>query len=88
MIDNGTITSVSSRALGKGGVEIDAGGGLVTPPFANPHLHACKVYTFLMLGEEAVREYQSSGMGGAMAAIEIASRVKERYEESGSRVTP
>jgi len=59
-----------------------ADGGLITPPFANPHLHACKVYTFLMLGEEAVREYQSSGMGGAMAAIEIASRVKERYEES------
>jgi len=82
VIDNGTITSVSSHSSSKGGREINARGGLVTPPFANPHLHACKVHTFLMLSEEAVREYQSSGMGGAMAAIEIASRVKERYEES------
>jgi len=82
VIDGEAVASVSSSFPGKGAVEVNAEGGLVTPPFANPHLHACKVYTFLMLGEEAVREYQSSGMGGAMAAIEIASKVKERYEES------
>jgi len=84
-VSRGRIEEVREGIPSKGGVEVDAGGGLVTPPFANPHLHACKVYTFLMLGEDAVREYQSSGMGGAMAAIEIASKVKERYEESWIR---
>ena len=84
-IVEGKVVEVSHHVAGHSEFEVDAGGGLVTPPFANPHLHACKVYTFLMLGEEAVREYQSSGMGGAMAAIEIASRVKEKYEESWIR---
>ena len=81
-IIGGKIAEVSERLHGKGIIEIDAEGNLVTEAFANPHIHMCKVFTFLMLGEEAVRQYQSSGMGGAMAAIEIASKVKERYSES------
>ncbi len=84
-IVEGKVVEVSHHVAGHSEFEVDARRCLVTPPFANPHLHACKVYTFLMLGEEAVREYQSSGMGGAMAAIEIASRVKEKYEESWIR---
>ncbi len=81
-IDAGKIADVGEKLPGKGIIEIDAEGNLVTEAFANPHIHMCKVYTFLMLGEDAVRQYQSSGMGGAMAAIEIASRVKEKYHES------
>jgi cytosine deaminase len=80
-ISGGEIRKVSEGIPSKGIIEIDAEGRLVTEPFANPHIHMCKVYTFLMLGEAAVRQYQSSGMGGAMAAIELASKVKERYSE-------
>lgn len=65
----------------KGAEEIDAGGRLVTESFINPHLHMCKVYTFLMIGEESLKRYHEAGMGGAMTAIELASKIKERYEE-------
>ena len=81
-ISDGRIESVSEEIQGRGIIEIDAGGNLVSEPFANPHIHMCKVYTYLMLGESAVRQYQSQGMGGAMAAIEIASQIKEKYSES------
>ncbi len=66
----------------RGDVELDAGGGLVTESFANPHLHMCKVYTLEMIEDEAMKHYHGAGMGGAMTAIEIASKVKERYHES------
>jgi len=81
-INEGKISSVTEEKIGRGIIEIDAEGNLVSEPFANPHIHMCKVYTFLMLGEAAVRQYQSEGMGGAMAAIEIASKIKEKYNES------
>ncbi len=65
----------------RGEVELDAGGGLVTEAFANPHLHMCKVYTLGMIEDEAMKHYHEAGMGGAMTAIELASKVKERYHE-------
>jgi len=67
---------------GSGEFEIDADGGLVMESFIDPHLHMCKVYTFLMVGEESVKLYHEKGMGGAMTAIELAARVKEKYHES------
>ncbi|MEM4006391.1 MAG: amidohydrolase family protein [Nitrososphaerota archaeon] len=63
-------------------LEIDAEGKLVTESFVNPHLHLCKVYTFPTIGEEALKYYHGGIMGGAMTAIEIASKIKERYHES------
>ncbi len=78
---NGIIDSISEHVRGRGEFEIDADGGLVTEPFVNPHLHLCKVYTFRLIGDEATRSYQSSGMEHSLEAIEIASRVKERYRE-------
>jgi cytosine deaminase len=71
-----------SEKVGKGEVEVDAKGNLVTESFVNPHLHMCKVYTLQKVGEDALRLYQKSGMGGAMSAIELASKVKEKYDES------
>ena len=65
----------------KGEEEIDAEGKLVTESFADPHLHMCKVYTFLMIGEEAIKHYHGEEMRGAMTAIELASKVKEKYQE-------
>ena len=61
---------------------VDAAGGLVTEPFVNPHLHLDKVYTLQRLDEESsLRAYHGEGMGGAMKAIEAASRVKESYSQ-------
>ena len=60
---------------------IEAHGNLVTESFCNAHLHLCKVYTLQMMDEEALKDYHGNGMGKAMTAIELASRVKERYDE-------
>jgi cytosine deaminase len=61
---------------------LDATGNLVTESFVNPHLHLCKVYTLQMMGEEALTSYHGEGMGKAMNAIELAARVKEKYDET------
>ena len=95
VVKNGRLRDGSSADIGikdkvideigvglKGEVEVDARNGLVTEAFANPHLHMCKVYTLGMIEDEAMRHYHEAGMGGAMKAIELASRVKERYHES------
>ncbi|HAG22241.1 MAG: Putative cytosine deaminase [Synergistales bacterium 53_16] len=60
---------------------IDAEGKLVTESFVNGHLHLCKVYTLEMAGQDALSSYHGGTMGGAMTAIEQASRIKERYDE-------
>ncbi len=78
-IKDGRIAEIGAVA-GKGENEIDAKGKLVTESFINPHLHMCKVYTFKQIGEESLRQYHEKGMGGAMTAIELASRIKERYQ--------
>ncbi|MEM1610787.1 MAG: amidohydrolase family protein [Sulfolobales archaeon] len=62
-------------------IEIDARGNLVTESLANPHIHLCKVYTLDFVGDEALKRYQSNMMEDSLLAIEIASRVKERYRE-------
>ncbi len=80
-VDEDKIAVIAEDVMGRGEIEIDADGGLVTEPFVNPHLHMCKVYTYLLIGEEAVRKYQSSGMESSLSAILIASRVKEKYRE-------
>jgi cytosine deaminase len=66
----------------RGATAIDAGGNLVTESFVNPHLHLCKVYTLTMMDSLALSSYHGQGMGAAMTAIELAARVKERYDES------
>ena len=81
-IREGKIAEINAKASGKGEIEINAGGGLVTESFANPHLHLCKVYTLQMLGDEALKDYHGAGMGKAMTAIERAAAVKARYDES------
>lgn len=80
-IENGVISQIAPFLEGRGKIEIDAGGNLVTESFVNPHLHLCKVYTLGMAGEGALKDYHNSGMGKAMTAIEQASQIKARYEE-------
>jgi cytosine deaminase len=81
-ITNGKITALGNNLSGAAKKTIDADGNLVTESFVNPHLHLCKVYTLQMMDEEALTAYQGEGMGKAMNAIELAARVKEKYDEA------
>ena len=81
-ISNGKIIAIEETAAGDAKTTIDAEGNLVTESFVNPHLHLCKVYTLQMMDEDALTAYQGEGMGKAMNAIELAARVKEKYDES------
>ena len=80
-IAQGRIVSIAVHIAGDAITEIDAKGNLVTESFVNPHLHLCKVWTLPMMQEAALQDYQGSGMGKAMSAIELASVVKEKYAE-------
>lgn len=54
---------ISEIGLGlRGDVVIDAGGNLVLASFVILHLHLCKVYSFEIVGAEAVTFYRSGGM--------------------------
>jgi cytosine/creatinine deaminase len=80
-IRNGLIAAIAERLDGAPATEIDAHGNLVTESFVNPHLHLCKVWTLPMMEEEALKSYQGDSMGKAMAAIELASVIKQKYAE-------
>ncbi|HLC02690.1 MAG TPA: amidohydrolase family protein [Anaerolineales bacterium] len=80
-IQGGKIAEIGPGNRRAAGVEIDAGAGLVTESFVNPHLHLDKVYTLNRLDEQALRDYHGQDMGKAMTAIELAARVKAEYKE-------
>ncbi len=79
-IKAGSITQVESGIKGIAAMELDAAGALVTVPFANPHMHLCKVYTLPMMSEEALSFYWGEGMGKAMNAVEVAAKIKDQYD--------
>ena len=81
-IGNGRVVALEEDLVGDAKQVIDAQGNLVTESFVNPHLHLCKVYTLQMMDEEALTSYNAEGMGKAMNAIELAARVKEKYDEA------
>lgn len=81
-IRDGSIAAIAPSLALSAEQVIKADGKLVTESFANPHLHLCKVWTLAMVEDEARQNYHGATMGKAMAAIEVASRVKERYAES------
>ena len=81
-IRNGRIVAIGDHLDRRATTEIDAGGNLVTESFVNPHLHLCKVWTLPMMEEEALKSYQGEAMGKAMAGIELASKIKEKYAEA------
>jgi cytosine deaminase len=81
-VHSGIISAIDEKITANARVKIDAQGGLVTESFVNPHLHLCKVYTLRMMDEEAIKDYHGADMGKAMTAIELAARVKEKYDES------
>ncbi len=81
-IKDGRITVIAEKCEEDAGRTIDAQGNLVTESFVNPHLHLCKVYTRQMMDEEALTGYHAEGMGKAMTTIELAARIKEKYDEA------
>ena len=81
-VQSGRIVVIADRIEANAPEVVNAGGNLVTESFINPHLHLCKVYTLQMMDEEALKDYHAADMGKAMTAIELAARVKERYDES------
>ncbi len=81
-VRDGRIAAIGERLQTTAAVEIDARGGLASESFVNPHLHLCKVYTLRMMDDEAARAYHGAGMARAKTAIELAARVKEKYDES------
>jgi cytosine deaminase len=56
-----------------------AGGGLVTAPFVDAHLHLDKVRTLPLIGDEALRAYTAHGMADSAHSIDLASAVKRHY---------
>lgn len=80
-IEKGVIKKIAGKIADKAKKTIDAAGGLVTESFVNTHLHLCKVYTLQMLDSKALTSYHGADMGAAMTAIELAARVKEKYDE-------
>lgn len=81
-INGGKIAAIEQKADKPGMIEIDAKKKLVTESFINTHLHLCKVYTLMMMDEEALKDYHGADMGKAMSAIELAARVKDKYDEA------
>jgi cytosine deaminase len=80
-IKNSRIVKIAESADDTANQVINAGGKLVTEFFVNGHLHLCKVYTLVMVGDDALSSYTEGAMGGAMTAIEQAARVKAQYDE-------
>jgi cytosine deaminase len=81
-VAGGRIAAIAERLDGDAATVVDADGRLVTPSFVNPHLHLCKVWTAAMLDEAAMQAYHGDGMAQAAAAIDLAARVKAKYDES------
>ncbi|HEX9532196.1 MAG TPA: amidohydrolase family protein [bacterium] len=80
-VREGRIAAISPEPL-QGRKELEGDGNLLTGSFVDAHLHLCKVYTLPMIGDQAVRRYTAGGKGEAMMAIELASSLKEKYQES------
>lgn len=80
-IRDGAIAALSEVPLAAETV-LDADGALVTPSFVNAHMHLDKAYTLDVLGESALSAYTGERMGAAMASIELASTVKDSYDEA------
>jgi len=81
-IASGRIESVAEKINGGAKGELDAKRMLVTEPFVVAHLHLDKVLTGMFADEATLEEYHGASMSGAMTAVELASKVKEHYDES------
>lgn len=81
-VEGGKVAAIAQNLAHEARVEIDAAGKLVTESFVDPHLHLCKVWTLPMMAEEALTAYRETGMAHAASAIDLAAKVKEKYDAS------
>ena len=58
---------------------VPAGGGLVTEPFVDAHLHLDKVRTLSLIGDAALEAYTADGMADSARGIDLARAVKQHY---------
>ncbi|MCY3995079.1 MAG: amidohydrolase family protein [Rhodobacter sp.] len=77
-IKDGTIQIIETGNAPDANEVIDAGGNLVTEPFANVQMHLCKAWSLAKMGDSAIKAYQGEGMGKAMLGIELAREVKNK----------
>jgi cytosine/creatinine deaminase len=73
---DGRISAISNHIAGTGATDIDANGKLVTPGFANIHLHLDKCLT------GAWASVWEGATSGSPQAIPSATKVKEKFTES------
>jgi cytosine/creatinine deaminase len=81
-IADGRIAAIGPSLEVSAREEIDAGSNLVTESYVNPHLHLCKVWTLPMMAEDALTSYHADGMANSLSAIDLASKIKEKYDAS------
>jgi cytosine deaminase len=81
-VAKGKIAAIADRVGNSADKVVDAEGNLVTEAFVIAHLHLDKVMTGSLAEESALSQYHDGSMAGIVTAIELASRVKERYVES------
>jgi cytosine/creatinine deaminase len=82
-ISKGKIATIAEKISESAELVLDAHKKMVTESFVNTHMHLCKVYTLMMMDDEALKTYQTGGgMGKAMTGIELAAKVKDKYDES------
>ena len=78
-----TLVPTGARTVPGDATVVEAGGGLVTEPFVDAHLHLDKVRTLPLIGDEALRAYTDRGMADSATAIDLASTVKRHYTVAG-----
>ena len=79
---DGNVTGLlpsGSQAPPPGAEVVDAGGGLVTEPFVDAHLHLDKVRTLPLIGDAALQAYTADGMADSARGIDLARAVKQHY---------
>jgi len=82
LCQGGTVRAIAPAgelAVPTGTDVVDAGGGLVTEPFVDAHLHLDKVRTLPLVGEAALTAYTADGMTGSARGIDLAREVKAHY---------
>lgn len=73
------VTPTGALAAPPDAAVVDAGGGLVTEPFVDAHLHLDKVRTLPLIGDAALQAYTADGMADSARGIDLARAVKQHY---------
>ena len=81
-IKDGRIIKIAERLEGKAAMEIDARGNLVTRIVRQSALASLQSVDAADDGRRSVEELSREAMGKAMAGIELASKIKEKYANS------